>query len=276
MAKKSNGNGGGNALTVIEPANYPALDPNSDVREAMLANMQGAQMSESDLVRVPTPAGGGTKWVVPGLQGEEILAELTGILVYYGPRGVLWPTEEPNESMPLLLSHDLITAVRVGDDYGDIDPDELEKYRLGDLQKGQIGEREFRTHVYDWLGLPWNQWGSGKNGIGKRCKESRLLFLLREAEVFPLLVRAQTGSLETVRPFVMRLSNVGVPYWRAVVSLGLQAVTSHGGQKYAQIVPTLVGTLDKETGEQVRKLYTEPLRAMASGALASGREGTGE
>ena len=255
MAKKSNG---GTALVPFNVNQYPALVEGSDLREAIEANAQGTPMQESDLVRVPTPAGGAKQWVVPGISGEETVDELVGILVYFAPRGVLWPTEDIGNSPPLLVSNDLVTATRQGDDFGDIDPDELEKYATG-------GGR------YDWQKLPWNQWGSGKNGTGKRCKESRLLMLLREGSAFPLLVRAQPGSLKTVRPFIMQLP---VPHWRAVVGLSLQVANSKGaGVKYSQIVPRLVDTLPREIGDQVRKLYTEQLAGMAAGAMASDAEG---
>lgn len=259
MAKKKNNGNGGNALAVVEPSKYPALCPDSDIAEAMAANMEGETIQESDLRRVPTPAGGATRWVVPTVMGEQVEDELVGILVGYERRGVLWPTEEVSNSMPLLITRDLITAQRVGDDYGDIDPDELEKHRT--------------DGGYDWLSLPWNEWGSGKNGIGKRCKESRLLFLLREGEPFPLLVRAQPGSLKTVRPFITQLP---IPHWRAVVSLTLQVAESRGGPKYAQIVPRLVGTLSKEDGEAVCKLYTQPIKKMTAGVMESDKEPTEE
>lgn len=258
--KNGNGNGKGTDLAVIEPANYPALNPDSDLAEAMTANVRGQAMQESDLIRVPTPAGGSTKWIVPGDSGEEAVNEIIGLLVYFAPRGTLWPTQEVSDSRPLLVSADLLTATRVGDDYGDIDPDELEKYRSNPGNE---------PAVYDWSSLPWNEFGTGKDGSGKRCKESRLLFLLREGEPFPLLIRAQPGSLKTIRPFIMRLT---VPHWRAVIGLSLQEAKSKAGKKYAQIVPRLVGTLPKDFGEKVRETYTGPLQKMTAGQMESDSE----
>ena len=93
---------------------------------------------------------------------------------------------------------------------------------------------------------------------------------MREGEPFPLLVRAQPGSLKTIRPFIMRLP---VPHWRAVVGLGLEKAKSRSGKDYAQIIPRLVGTIDKEMGARVKETYTEPLRRMVSaGAMDSDRD----
>lgn len=245
MAKK-NGNGGGTAMATMDCSDYLSLQPGSEVAEALAANlMSGETIDPQDLVRISTPTGGGTTWIWDGLSGEESAKEITGILVCVQPRGVLWPSEEPTESMPLLVSYDLVVARKVGEDFGDIDPLVLEQYRLSDTE-------------YDWVKLPWNQWGSGKNGIGKRCKESRVLFILRPGDTWPVVVTAQPGSLKTIRPFIKQLT---VPHWRAVVALSLQKVKSRGGQEYAQIKPRLISPpLSKEDGQRVFTTYTEPIR----------------
>jgi len=164
-------------------------------------------------------------------------------------RGTLWGSEEPQGKVsPVLVSYDLMTAVRVGDDLGDIDPDVLESCRTGD-------------RTYDWTRLPYNQYGTSRSGRGKRCKESRLMAILRADEAWPLLVTAGPGSLKTVTPFVKRLA---VPHYRAVVSLTLDRVENAGGQPYSQIVPKYVGAITKEEGDIVRRLYTEPLSRVSS------------
>lgn len=233
----------------VQGTQWLALQPDSDLREALQANIvAGETIDVSDLIRVPTPGGGGTTWTWQGISGEESDKEIVGILVCYQPRGVLWPSQEPGDSPPLLVTHDMIEAEMLGDNPGDIDLAELEKYRLP-------------SGRFDWAAIPWNQWGSGKNGIGKRCKEQRLLFVLRQQDAWPMVVTAQPGSLKTIRPFIKRLT---VPHWRAVVSLSLQKVKSKGGIDYAQIVPRLVATLSKEEGDMIRRLYTEPLKRVAT------------
>jgi hypothetical protein len=148
----------------------------------------------------------------------------------------------------VLVSYDLITAVRVNDDIGDLDADVLESCRIGD-------------RIYDWRRLPYNQYGTSKSGRGKRCKESRLLAILREQEAWPLLVTAGPGSLKTVNPFVKRLP---VPHYRAIVTLTLDRVENAGGQPYSQIVPKYAGCISKEAGLVVRRIYTDPLNAIAN------------
>jgi hypothetical protein len=170
------------------------------------------------------------------------------VLAYYGVRGTLWGSEEPQGKVsPVLVTYDLITATRLNDDIGDLDAEMLESCRTGD-------------RTYDWQRLPYNQYGTSKSGRGKRCKESRLLAILRADEAWPLLVSAGPGSLKTVVPFVKRLP---VPHFRAEVSLTLERIENAGGQPYSQIVPKLTGTLSREEGELVRRLYTNPLSKVA-------------
>lgn len=235
-------------LAVIDHNQFAALVPGSDVGEALAANlMPGEGFDESMLVRVKTPSGGGTVWTIPDVSGEENTPTIRGILAGYARRGVLWPSEEPREgTMPVLVTHDLVRAKRVGD----IPPemaDTLESCRLAD-------------GTYDWQKLPYTQFGSGKGGFGKRAKEQRIMFILRENDPFPLVVTAQPGSLKTVKPMVARFP---VPHFQSIVELTLKKVVSRGGQPYSQIQIRLAGQLSKEAGQRVKSLYTDPLHAAA-------------
>lgn len=230
---------------------FAALVPGSDIQEALTANLgPGESITASDLPRVPTPAGGAKMWSwVDSGNNDQSAKSLDGILVYYGVQGVLWGSEEPQAgTQPVLVTHDLLTAYRRNDDVGDLDADVLESCRTGD-------------RTYDWQRLPYNQFGSSGNGRGKRCKESRLLAILRKDEAWPLLVSASVGSLKTVVPFVKRLP---VPHYRAIVSLTLQKVENSAGQAFSQIVPKYVGEITKDQGDVVQRLYTRPLSRMAA------------
>lgn len=244
----------GELMVGTEGSTFLALRPDSDVREALMANLgAGETIQASDLPRVPMPAGGGKVWQwLDAGNNDQSAPSIDGALVYYGVRGTLWPTQEATTGrQPVLVSYDLQTAVRVGDDLGDLDADILESCRIGD-------------RLYDWRRLPYNKFanegGIGTEGRGKRCKESRVLAILREDEAWPLLVTAPVGSLKTIAPFVKRLP---VPHFRAVVSLTLNKVENADGKPYSQIVPKYLRELSKEEGELIRRLYTEPLSRIA-------------
>jgi hypothetical protein len=236
--------------TDVKPVDYPALAVGSRQAAIIQANLDGEPMREQDLVRVPTPAGGATKWNVDTNGNVESTDELVGVLVAIGKRGVLWPKADPSDMRPVIVTHDLIIGYRVSDELGEIDPKSLEKYRLGDRK-------------YDWTAIstsPEFGWGAGKgSGAGKKVKESRVLALLRQGETWPILVTIGPGSLAVFEPFRKRLPNF---HYGCVVGLRLQKVKSSGGQPYSQIVPRLVGTISDEQAEVARATYTVPLKAM--------------
>lgn len=233
-----------------EGSQYLALRPDSEIREALTANLQtGETITPADLVRIPTPAGGGLTWQwIDGGNNEQTAKAIEGILVYFGVRGTLWPTIEATaDTKPVLVSYDLEVAHRVSDDIGDLDEDALEACRIGD-------------RLYNWKALPWNQWDTGKDGVGKRCKESRILAVLRKEDAWPVLITAGPGSVDAVSKFVKRLT---CAFYRAEVSVGLVATKSKTGKVYSQVVPRFVRAISPEEGAIVRKLYTDPLSRMA-------------
>jgi hypothetical protein len=230
---------------------YPCLQPNSRQARIIQSNLDGEQMREMDLVRVKTPLGGSTTWQIDVDGNTESTDELKGLLVGEGKRGYLWPSLDPSEQRPILESRDLIVARRLSDDLGsEISPAALEKYRIGD-------------RLYDWAAIsisPEFGFGSSKGGA-KRVKESRILAILRQGDVWPVLVTVGPGSLPSWLPFRKRLTSF---HYECVIGLKLQKAKGAGGQPYSQIVPRTVGTISEEEGEVARRLYTEPLTRMFS------------
>jgi len=235
--------------TTLKTVDYPALSADSRQSRIIAANLEGEMMEEKDLIRVPTPAGGGTVWSIDANGNVETTEEIIGLLVGVGKRGTLWPKEDPSEMRPVLSSHDLLVGYRTGDDLGDIAPADLEKYRIGDRR-------------YDWVALstgPEFGFGSGKNKAGKRVKEARVLAILRHGETWPILVTVGPGSLGNFLPFQKRLPAFS---FECCIGLKLIKVKSASGATYSQIVPRLVGVISEEQGEIARRLYADPLRAM--------------
>lgn len=241
-------------LTTYTRDSFLALaGADGEMQEAMNAIAEvGEEFGPQDLTRVPTPAAGATQWTIPGIAGDEVTESITGVLCWVQKRGILWPSEEPEDgSMPVLVTHDLKTAEQVGPI-----PDNM----IDTLEKHRIDERRF-----DWENLPYNQFGTGQNGQGKRAKEQRVLFVLREGDMYPLVVPAQPGSLKTVRQFILKLpQEAKVPFWRCVVSLELESLKNRNGQKYSRIVPKLVGMLSAEDGKAVKEKYTDVLSSIAT------------
>lgn len=239
------------AISGPKNVTFGSLVPGSRQMAIIAANMDGEPINEMDLTRVKTPAGGGTTWEIDNQGNVETATEIVGVLVAIGKRGVLWPREEIGEEPPVIVTTDLVTGYRVSDKLGDIDPKALDQYRIGDRR-------------YSWEAISNSpEFGpkSGKGGVGKRVKESRTIAILRDGDVWPLLVSIGPGSLGSFLPFLKKLPCF---HYEAVIGLKLQKEKSKSGIGYSMIVPRLVGQLTEEQGEFVRKTYAENLKKMFS------------
>lgn len=243
----------GEMIVGVEESRFEVLRPDSDIRDALLANVaEGEAITPQDLPRVSSPAGGGSMWNwTDAGNNDQSAKSIDGVLAWVGRYGTLWGSESPEMGKPpVLVTNDLVTARKVSDDIGDLDPEVLESCRIGD-------------GVYDWVRLPYNRPGSGAaGGQSRRCKEMRRLAILREGEAWPLLVSVGPGSLKRVCPFLK--TGMAVPHYRSVVSLTLEKCESQNGQPFSQIVPIYLGSLSKEEGGIIKRLYTDPLNRMAS------------
>ena len=242
------------------PELFKGLVPGSRQMQIIAANMDGEPINEMDLTRVKTPAGGGGTWEINNQGNIETATEIVGVLVAIGKRGVAWPYEDVGEDPPVIVTNDLITGYRVSDNLGNINPKDLDKYRIGDRR-------------YDWQAISDSpEFGpkSGKGGVGKRVKESRTLAILRDGDIWPVLVSIGPGSLGEFLPFIKKISCF---HYEAVIGLRLQREKSKSGVTYSMIVPRVVGQLSVEQGEFVRKTYTDPIKKMfekiPNGAVAA-------
>lgn len=243
------------AIATVQRSDFLSLSGGGDAKLAMDAMSEtGEPFGPNDLIRIKTPSGGATSWMVPGPSGEVPEREIVGALVHYQRCGVLWPSEEMGQGqMPVLRSWDMTTGEQVGP-IPDHMAEVLEEYRI----EGN------KFHVAESSGFPYSQWGSGKGGIGKRMKEQRMLFVLPKDNLAPYLIICQPGSLKTVGEWFKRIPQVcKVPWWRVLVSLKLQKTQSKGGQSYAQIIPETAGILDAETGAELHKTWGELLSRVA-------------
>jgi hypothetical protein len=234
------------------------LDEGSEVAEAMRVNLStGETISPSLLERVPMPTGGSTTWSFT-VNGNDISTkEIVGVPVYFAPRLTLWPTDEPSGKSPVLVANDLMTAHRVSEEIGDLDPAVLEAARIGDK-------------TYSLQKLWYAQWGSGRNGKGKRMRESRIICILRETDAWPLLIQCGAMSVGPLSEFFVRLS---VPYYQSVIGLSLTKEQNAAGQPYARVKPRQIAKLTREQGQRLNATYTAALTRMMQSVGAGGASG---
>ncbi len=250
-------------LSVISPERFLALNLSGEMKAAMdAAAATGETFTTDDLVRVPTPAAGATSWTIPDPSGDVTTPEIQGLLVCYQPTGVLWPSHEPSPgAIPVLRTFAPADPNGVGEQVGPIPDSMIDSLRAHCIRESAPGV----PGLYRWANIPQNQWGTGKGGVGKMCKEQRMLFILREGDIYPLLVRAQPGSLKAITKFFKQLTpSAKVPYFRCVVSLRLEKTANKTGQPFSRIVPKLVGTVPSDVGEIIRTKYTVVLQKLVA------------
>ena len=154
--------------------------------------------------RVRIPAGGGTIFEIPGDDPDspEALKDFTAVILHHHPLYAFYRTKYAGGSNP--------------PDCGSFD--------------GVTGEGDPGGSC---VACPYNQFGSGEGG-GKACKNRRRIYLLREGEIFPMLLSLPTGSLKDFTRYLMRLLGKGLKSNAVLTRFTLKKAVNAGGIAFSQ------------------------------------------
>jgi len=194
------------------------------IREAMEANVGDGGLTASDFDRIKVPAGGATAWTIQGLDGEEILKEVAGIVVAWRDTRAYWsvPMEQSEGNMP---------------------PD---CYSL-DARTG-TGKPGGDCHK-----CPLAQFGSDAGGPGQACKLVRQLFLIREENLLPEIVNLPPSSIKPARQYFLRLASKGVPCYSVITKIGLEKTRNGQGIVYSRATFASGGRLAPEQARRAKE-----------------------
>lgn len=203
---------------------YAIFQPDaSDIGELIAENVGPTGISQFDLDRVTIPAGGGKRWAIPTVDGEESLTELVGIPILFRDGRVCWlePFEVSGGGKPPdCVSQDGIIGV------------------------GNPGGK--------CATCPYAQWGSDpRGGPGQACKQIRHVYHMMHESVLPLVLCLPPTSIAACRRFFLRLAGRQIPYWSVVVSITLKEAMSKAGIKYSQADMSLVRQLSTEERNRI-------------------------
>ena len=204
--------GGVTALATVE-SGFLALTNNA--LEIISENLKNQPLTHGLFDVVKSPSGGITAFSVPGLTGDEIEKELTGIILDYATPRAYWETQEPKEGEPpVCYSRDSIVSF-----------------------EGQPCNR-----------CAYNDFGSKNGGEtqAKACKEQVLLFLLRQDNILPLVVRVPVSSKMLFLKYTTRLVGNLTPLYGVVTKITLEKATNKTGQPYAKFNFEAVSALGQE------------------------------
>ena len=186
------------ALTTVK-SDYSALTNNAlDIINENLKN-QPLSFQLFDIIK--SPSGGTTAFTVPGLSGDEIEKELTGIIIDYTTPRAYWDTPDPVEGTPpTCYSRDSIIS-----------------------HDGNACNK-----------CVYNDFGS-KNGDSnaKARKEQVQILLLRPDNIMPVIVRVPVSSKLLFQRYMIRLIGKMIPLSGVVTKISLEKATNKTGQPFA-------------------------------------------
>lgn len=204
------------------------------LRDFNLSDVMAEEMSglSASFERIKIPIGGGTVFEMPSDDPDDVetIKELNGVILYQHPLNAYYATKYKGGSNP--------------PDCGSFD---------GVTGHGNPGGL--------CKNCPYNEFGSGENGA-KACKNRRRIYLLREGDVFPMMLSLPTGSLKGFTRYLMRI----LPKYKSsnavVTRFTLKKATSGTGVNYSQAQFAVARVLSAEEHDLIAAM-TEQIKAMS-------------
>lgn len=249
------------ATTDLAPLEYAVLSIDVQEMGQVLAENVGEEgISAFDLDRVKVPGSAATIWMVPTLEGEEPQRTIEGILIFQKTARTFWERrfeDSGGGTAPDCSSDDGVIGIGTPK-YGDIEHPMLRS--AGQMRYTTEGQELF-VGRFDCKSCPLATFGSGFNGRQQACKQTRMLFLVREDSLLPILISAPPSSLGSMKKYMTRLSSAGVPYYGVVTGLSLRKEKNADGIEYAEIVPSMTRRLERDDMLKMRELsiYMAPI-----------------
>lgn len=250
MATKSN-----TELAVFEPSSFEVMfDPNSDAAEVIAENMAGeGGISPLALDRIRIPGSAGKRWEIPTLGEPDMSPTVEGIII-------------ANQRVRTWWEKDLNDKTREAGAPPDCSSDD------GITGLGAWGKNGDRGHNGDCATCPMAQFGSdpkhadGEGGGRQWCREARLLYILPEGRVLPMVVVLPPSSLRPWKQYLQRMSASAIPYYGVVTSIGLEQKAEPVEHSVATF--STVSILDRDQRAVVRQ-YQESLNLLTAGAAVA-------
>lgn len=217
-----------NLTTINENGGFLAVR-DFNMNESIADELAGLDLS-FDRIRIPS--GGGIMYEVPGEDSDEpdTVKEFSAVILHHHPVFAYYKDKYTGGSNP--------------PDCGSFD---------GIVGEGNPGGK-CKT-------CPLNQFGSGENG-SKACKNRRRIYLLREGEVFPLILSLPTGSIKTFTKYIQRILATGKKSFGVVTKFTLKKASSNSGIAYSQAAFSVDRILTDEEITAIRPL-TEQVKALS-------------
>ena len=184
-----------NELILNETSGYLNLS-NFNINGEFLEELSGL---DNEFERIKIPAGGSTIFELPSGNPDEpdTVKEFSAVILYHHPMYIFYSSKYSGSSNPPdCLSVDGITGI------------------------GNPGG--------NCINCPKNKFGSGENG-SKACKNKHQIYLLRENEMFPLILSLPTSSNKEFSKYIKRLLSKGKKSDKVVTKFSLKKAVNKTG-----------------------------------------------
>ncbi len=193
---------------------------------------------DSGFDRIKIPAGGGTMFEMPSdnLDEADVVREFSAVILYHHPMYTFYSSKyNGSNNPPNCLSVDGITGI------------------------GTPGGM--------CINCTNNKFGSGENG-SKACKNKHQMYLLRENEIFPVILSLPTSSNKEFSKYVKRLISKGKKSSDVVTKFSLKKAVNKTGISYSQVQFAMERALTPDENELVEKM-AEQIKLYAKGNEAT-------
>ena len=217
-----------NELTVNTNQGYMNL-ANGGINGDFLEELSGL---DNEFERIKIPAGGDTMFEFPSSNPDEpdMIKEFSAVILYHHPMYVFYSSKfNGSNNPPDCLSIDGITGVGI--------------------PGGKC------------INCPKNKFGSGENG-SKACKNKHQMYLLREGEIFPVVLSLPTSSNKEFSRYIKRLLSRGKKSDSVVTKFSLKKAVNKTGISYSQVQFSVARELDTKEIELIKN-YSEQVKSYA-------------
>ena len=183
------------------------------LNEAMSEDCAGIELQ---LDRIKIPAGGSTAFEIPTGDSDEpeMAKEITGVILFNHPANAYYKDKYTGGSNP--------------PDCSSFD-----------------GMHGTGTPGGNCKTCPYNKFGSG-DGKSKACKNRRILYILREGHLFPVILNLPVGSSGAYKNYVKHLLTQRSSLSRVVTTISLKKAMSDSNIAYSQAAFKFVRQLTED------------------------------
>jgi len=179
---------------VAETGGFTAV-MDKETMEVAAEDLAGLQLTFD---RIKIPAGGSTAFEIPGDEDEpDMVKEIKGVILLHHPAYAYYKDKYTGGS----------------------NPPECGSFN---------GVQGIGTPGGACAECPFNQFGSG-DGQSKACKNRRMIYVLMENELFPMVLSLPTGSLKEFTKYIKRQLTKGRKLSQIVTRISLKKATNANG-----------------------------------------------